>query len=98
MNARTDNLHPATPVPPFRLMQDDLGLNGEDAPLIRFADRNGVVWDTKDIEQVLYHIDHFVGRGRISLLAGAALHYGLDGYALMGREPADTQKRRYDHG
>jgi hypothetical protein len=98
MNARADNKRPAGPTPPFRLMQDDLGLGNESAPRIQFADRNGVVWQTEDVEQVLYHIDHFVGRGRISLLAGAALHYGLDIYALMGVEPGDAHREARDHG
>ncbi|NHZ83948.1 hypothetical protein F2P44_32470 [Massilia sp. CCM 8695] len=80
------------PLPPFRFTGGDLGLNSDDGrePWIYFVDQNGEQWLTHSVESVLRVIDQFqeTGRGgREQLLCAAAIHYGMDGYALIdGRE------------
>ncbi len=84
MNARPTR--PVAPVPPLRLLADDLGLGNRHGPRIDFLDSTGARWTTDSVEFILRNIDHFSGRHRLTLLTGAALHYGLDAYALMGAQ------------
>lgn len=74
------------PLPPLRLAGNNLGIESE--PTIHFADRTGEMWETQSVESILRNIDAFEEeRDRYRLLAGAALHYGLDVWALIdGRD------------
>jgi len=72
---------------PFRWAGDDLGLGNPGAPLINFVDAAGVYFGTHSIEWILREIHRFPdARDQCRLLAGAALHYGLDPHALMGAD------------
>ncbi|NHZ80106.1 hypothetical protein F2P44_12575 [Massilia sp. CCM 8695] len=80
------------PVPPYRFTGGDLGLNSDSdqKPWIYFVDKNGEEWLAHSVESVLRVIDQFqeTGRGgREQLLCAAAIHYGMDAYALIdGRD------------
>lgn len=82
------------PVPPFRYAGGNLGIADGGRPWIYFVDANNQKWLTRSVEEILREIHHFTGneRGDTQLLAAAALHYGLNVYALIdGRaasEPA----------
>ncbi|MDQ1833218.1 hypothetical protein [Massilia scottii] len=76
------------PVPPYRFTGGDLDLDSDTGrkPWIYFVDQNGQQWLAHSVESVLRVIDQFqdTGRGgRDQLLCAAAIHYGMDGYALI---------------
>ncbi|MDM5176574.1 hypothetical protein PO883_05110 [Massilia sp. DJPM01] len=76
------------PVPPYCFDGGDLGLNSENGlePFIYFVDQNGQEWLARSVELVLRLLDQFqeTGRGgRDQLLCAAAIHYGMDVYALI---------------
>ena len=78
----------AAPVPPFCYGGGDLGLNSDNGlePWIYFFDHHGEQWLTHSVEFVLRRIHHFEDsrRGRRDqLLAAAAVHYGMDAWALI---------------
>lgn len=82
------------PLPPFRLNGGNLGLLLSEPiePTITFLDGAGRYCETNSVEFILRKIDHFLGeRNRHSLLAGAALHYGLDDIwtLINGRDVAE---------
>jgi len=57
-----------------------------DGVWVDFVDSTGLHLITLSVQTVLYLIDHFIERDRISLLTQAALHYGLGANALMGAD------------
>lgn len=72
---------------PFRYAGGDLGLGNDGEPLIYFVDRMDNRFVTSSVEWILQNLDLFSeARCRAALLAGAALHYGLDAWALMGAD------------
>jgi len=74
------------PQHPLRYTGGDLGLGNDGEPWIYFIDQAGQRYLTHSTEWVLHNLDSFLDeRDRIQLLSGAALHYGMDAYALMGR-------------
>lgn len=81
------------PVPPFRYAGGDLGIADEGQPWIYFMDANDEKWMTRSVEEVLRASPHFTGdeRGDTQLLAAAALHYGLDVYALIDGYDAEAR-------
>ncbi|MDQ1919398.1 hypothetical protein [Massilia pseudoviolaceinigra] len=84
------------PVPPYRYDGGNLGLgsNSDRKPWIYFVDRNGQQWLTHSAESVLRVIDQFHEAGyggRDQFLCLAAIHYGMDAYALI--EGRDFQPR-----
>ncbi|MDQ1923213.1 hypothetical protein [Massilia pseudoviolaceinigra] len=79
------------PVPPYRYDGGNLAFaNHDQKPWIYFVDKNGEEWLAHSVESVLRVIDQFqeTGRGgREQLLFAAAIHYGMDAYALIdGRD------------
>lgn len=72
---------------PLQYTGGDLGLGNEGAPWIHFKDANGTSFLTHSIQWLLKNIDSFAeGRDREQSLSGAAIHYGLDVRALLGRD------------
>ncbi len=81
------------PIPPFMYHSGNLGIADGGRPWIYFVDANDQKWLTRSVEEILREIHHFTGdeRGHKQLLAGAALHYALDVWALInGRAESAT--------
>jgi len=71
---------------PLRYNGGDLGLGNRGKPWIPFSDDSGKCFLTHSVEWLLRNIESFAeGRCRIQPLACAAIHYGLDACALLGR-------------
>jgi len=71
---------------PLRYDGGDLGLGNLGKPWIHFSDANGKRFLTHSVEWLLKNIDSFAeGRCREQPLACAAIHYGFDACALLGR-------------
>lgn len=70
---------------PLRYNGGDLGLGSRGTPWIYFSDGNGKRFVTHSVEWLLKNIDSFTERRRDQPLACAAIHYGLDACALLGR-------------
>lgn len=86
----------STMVPPLRYRGGDLGLCDRANPWIEFQDATGKQFLTHSVEWLLGHIDQFApGRDQDQPLAAAAIHYGLNVYALMGREHAESEGRTW---
>lgn len=76
---------------PLRFAGGDLGLSDRPDPWIEFWDGSGKRYLTHSVEWLLQNIDLFApGRDQDQPLACAAHHYGLNCYALMGREHAES--------
>ncbi len=81
---------------PLHYAGGDLGLNDRDDPWIEFADHAGKRYLTRSVEWLLLHIDLFAaGRDQEQPLACAAHYYGLNAFALMGREIAADEGRSW---
>lgn len=79
------------PLPPFTYDGGNLGLVRSNKPSIYFYDAIGKRWLTHSVEYVLRNVDQFTGgRGPDQLLAAAALHYGLDAWALINGRPGQS--------
>jgi len=71
---------------PLSYTGGDLGLGNGGEPWIHFKDACGKTFLTHSVEWLLKNIDSFAeGRDREQALADAAVHYGLDVYALLSR-------------
>jgi len=71
---------------PLHYNGGDLGLGSRGRPWIYFSDDSGKRFLTHSVEWLLKNIECFAeGRCRVQPLACAAVHYGLDAYALIGR-------------
>ena len=79
---------PCTLIPPFQYAGGNLGLTDTSDPWIYFYDSTGTRFLIHSVEWLLKNIDSFKeGRDRDQPLACAAVHYGLDVYALIdGRD------------
>jgi hypothetical protein len=71
-------------VGPLRMRGSTLPFGG--SVWLDFVDSTGLHLITLSVQTVLYLIDDFVKHDQVSLLAQAALYYGLDAHALMGAE------------
>ncbi len=77
---------------PLRYAGGDLGLGNGGEPWIEFYDATGKKFLTHSVEWLLSNIDEFApGRDQEQPLACAARHYGLNVFALMGREHAESE-------
>lgn len=70
---------------PLRMKGSTLGFGDDDDVWVEIVDSTKLIVITKTVQPILYLIDHFIERDRTSLLAAAAIHYGRNPYALMGR-------------
>jgi len=71
---------------PLRYNGGNLGLGHREKPWIDFIDDSGRGFVTHSVQWLLKNIESFAeGRCRIQPLACAAVHYGLDACALLGR-------------
>lgn len=77
-----------TVLPPFQYAGGNLGLTDSSEPCIYFYDSTGARALTHSVEWLLKNINSFEeGRDRDQPLACAAVHYGLDVWALIkGRD------------
>lgn len=81
---------------PLRYRGGDLGLGNEGDPWIEFCDATGKRFLTHSVQWLLRNIDLFgTGRDQDQPLACAAHHYGLNTFALMGREHAESEGRTW---
>jgi hypothetical protein len=85
----TDSSAPqvSVPKPPFRYLGGNLGLGSSPHVTVHIIDANDDRWDVQNnVEWLLRNIDHFHGRCRWSLLAGAGFVYGHSAYHLWGAD------------
>lgn len=81
-----------TILPPLLFAGGNLGLSIGGKVFVDIEDAKFNRFVVYSAEWILRNIDHFQGRNQTQLLAGAAIHYGLDVYALMGRDIEATKQ------
>lgn len=91
-----DEVMPGVVPLPFLYAGGDLGLGNDSDPWIEFRDSSGQKYVTDSVEWLLRNIDLFApGRDQEQPLACAAHHYGLNTFALLGREHAESEGRTW---
>lgn len=94
--AQQERTYPAKMALPLRYLGGDLGLCDGDKPWIQFQDDAGTRYLTHSVEWLLRNIGLFAeGRDQEQPLACAAHHYGLNTFALLGREHAESEGRTW---